>query len=155
MEDNTLQPHKNKVHKVLIHSYSSFFFFFLIGVYLDLVFNLKVFESKIVEPIGLVFLILGTLLVFWAQKTSRNLKKEGITKETFARGPYRFNRSPTNLGLFFLVLGFGLIANAFFVILFSFVSLIVAKFIFLRKEEKILSEKYGAPYLEYKQSVKF
>ena len=155
MEENTPQHHRNRVHKVLIHSYSSFFFFFIIGVYLDLVFNLKVFESRLVEPMGFIFLILGTLLVFWAQKTSRNFKKEGISKEDFARGPYRFNRSPTNLGLFFLVLGFGLIANAFFVILSSLISFIVAKFIFLRKEEKILSEKYGDAYLKYKKSVRF
>ena len=152
MEEN---PSKNNVHKVLVHSYSAYFLFFLAGVFLDLIFNIKVFTNLIVVPIGFMLLILGTLLVFWAQKSSRNLKIENITKETFQGGPYRFTRTPTNLGLFLLMLGFGMTANALFVILFSFVSFVVAKFIFLEKEEKILASKYGAPYLEYKSAVKF
>lgn len=58
-------------------------------------------------------------------------------------------------GLFILMLGFGILINAIFVILFSIVSFVVAKFIFLKKEENILAGKYGAPYMEYKKSVKF
>lgn len=48
-----------------------------------------------------------------------------------------------------------MIVNAFFIIVFSFISFLITKFTFLSKEEKILAEKYGAPYLEYKKSVKF
>lgn len=155
MERDTLNIHKNKVHEVLFASYSTYFFTFLIGVYLDLVFKLKVFSSSIIMPVGFVLLILGTFMIVWAQRTSRDLKKETITKETFSNGPYAFTRTPTNFGLFFLMLGFGLIVNAFFVIFLSIISFFVAKFIFLQKEERILAEKYGAPYLEYKKIVKF
>jgi protein-S-isoprenylcysteine O-methyltransferase Ste14 len=138
-----------------VHSYSVFFLFFLIGVCFDLVFNVKIFSSSLAVPVGFIFLIVGTLLILWAQKTSRNLGRGNISKESFSRGPYRFTRTPTNFGLFFLMIGFGMVTNAFFVILLSFISLIIAKFIFLRKEEKFLFEKYGDPYLEYKKSVKF
>lgn len=163
MGSNPTTFHKNNVHKVLAHSYATCFFFFLIGIYLDLVFSArggsafggKVFNSSITIPIGFIFIIAGTFLVFWAQKTSKNFKKENITKENFSQGPYRFTRTPTNFGIFFLMLGFGMVTDAFFIILFSFVSFLIAKFFFLKKEERILSEKYGAPYLEYKQSVKF
>ena len=41
------------------------------------------------------------------------------------------------------MLGFGLVANSFCIILCSLVAFLVSKFIFLRKEEKILAEKYG------------
>jgi protein-S-isoprenylcysteine O-methyltransferase Ste14 len=51
-------------------------------------------------------------------------------------------------------LGFGIISNAFFVILTTLVSFLVSRFIFLEKEEIILEEKYGTPYLEYKRAVK-
>jgi len=152
MEPN---PHKNKVNKVLVRSYSAYFFFFLVGVYLNLVFNFKISYSPKIAPVGFILLILGTCLVFWAQKTSRNLKKDDITKEAFSKGPYRFTRTPTNSGLFFLMLGFGMIANSPLIIICSCIAFIVAKFIFLEKEEKFLAEKYGAPYLEYKKSVKF
>ncbi|KKP71662.1 MAG: hypothetical protein UR70_C0021G0015 [Candidatus Nomurabacteria bacterium GW2011_GWB1_35_20] len=52
------------------------------------------------------------------------------------------------------MLGFGIITNALFIIIFSVISFIITKFVFIRKEEKILAEKYGIPYLEYKKSVK-
>jgi len=98
---------------------------------------------------------LGTLLIFWAQNTSRNLNTQNLTKETFSKGPYRFTSTPTNFGLFFLMLGFGMVANSFFIIVFSCVAFLIARFIFLEQEEKTLAEKYGAPYLEYKKMVKF
>jgi protein-S-isoprenylcysteine O-methyltransferase Ste14 len=78
-----------------------------------------------------------------------------ITKKTFCHGPYRFTRTPTNFGLFFMMLGFGLILNTLSIIIFIFISFFVAKFVFLREQEKILALKYGTPYLEYKKMVKF
>jgi len=155
MENDKIHLQKQSVHKVLAHSYSVYFLFFLLGVCFDLVLNLKVFNASIVMPVGFILLIFGTLLILWAQKTSRNLKKDNISKETFCHGPYYFTRTPTNFGLFFLILGFGFITNAFFIVLFTLISFIIAKFVFLDREEKILAEKYGAPYLEYKKSVKF
>ena len=143
------------VHQVLAHSYATHLFLFLVGVILDLIFNFKFFNNPLVTPLGILFLIIGTFLVIWAQRTSRKLDKNHISVETFRKGPYRYTRVPTNFGLFFLVLGFGLIINAFFVILSAFLSFLISKFIFLDKQEKILAQKYGAPYLEYKKTVKF
>jgi len=143
------------VHQVLAHSHAMHLFLFLVGVVLDLIFDFKFFNSPLMAPVGVLFLIFGTFLIIWAQKTSRNLNKNNINKETFRQGPYRYTRVPTNFGLFFLVLGFGLIINAFFVILSAFISFLLAKLIFLNKQEKMLALKYGAPYLEYKNMVKF
>jgi protein-S-isoprenylcysteine O-methyltransferase Ste14 len=155
MENETPDIYKNKVHKILARSYSVYLLFFLIGVYLNIAFNFKVFMGSVVVPIGFIFLILGTLLIVWAQGTSRNLKKETLTKETFFQGPYRFTSTPTNFGLFFLMLGFGMVANSFFIMVCSCIAFIIARFVFLTEEEKVLAEKYGAPYIEYKKIVKF
>lgn len=155
MESNdNNHPLKNTVHRVLAHSYYIYFLFFLVGVCLDLILKVRVFSTSLVVPFGFLFLIFATILIFWAQYTSRTIKKENITKDTFYRGPYRYTRSPTHFGLFFLALGFGMIANAFFVIMSALVSFIVTKFIFLNKQENILEERYGTPYSEYKKSVK-
>lgn len=155
MEVENKNPHKNKVHKVLAHSYSVYLFALLISVSLNMIFNFKIFNNPRVEYVGFLFLIFATLLIFWAQITSQNLSKENITRETFLGGPYRFTRMPTNFGLFFLMVGFGIIANSFFIILFAPISFLIAKFVFIKEQERILAEKYGAPYLEYKKSVKF
>ncbi|MEK7539142.1 MAG: methyltransferase [Patescibacteria group bacterium] len=145
---------KSKVHKILAHSYTLCFILFLIGVYLDSIFKFKIFSNSIMTPIGIILLVLASFLILWAQKTSRDLKTKNISKETFCQGPYCYTRSPTHWGLFFLMLGFGIIANALFVILFVLVAFIIAKFVFLNEQERILTEKYGTPYLEYKKQVK-
>ncbi len=148
-------PHRNKVHRVLAHSYLFYFILFLLGLFFDFFFPLKLYEKLTTGIIGAVFLIIGTFLVLWAQKSSLKLQKENINKEIFYHGPYRYTRSPTHFGLFLLMLGFGIMANALFIIIFSIISFVITKFTFIKKEEKILAEKYGIPYLEYKKSVKF
>ena len=155
MDNETIQLYKNKVHKVLAHSYTTYLVSFLLGMIFNLVFGFQVFVNPFFSYFGLVLLILGSLLIIWAQYTSAHLSMTNITKETFSHGPYRFTRTPTNFGLLFLMLGFGMIVNTLFIIIFTLIAFVVAKFIFLNKEEKILTEKYGVPYLEYKKSVKF
>lgn len=153
-EDHPLHQ-KFKVHHVLAQSYSVFFFLFLIGVFVDILFPLKIFKNSYMVPLGFVILVFATFLIFWAQHTSRKLPKENeATKEHFCRGPYCYTRTPTHFGLFFLLLGFGVIANASFIILTTFLSLALSKLIFLKKEEKIMLEKYGEAYTEYKKSVR-
>ncbi len=155
MEEENKSIHKNKVHGVLAHSYLFYFVSFLVGLFLDFIFPFKIFKNPAVFSVGCVFLVLGTLLILWAQRASLNLKKENINKVTFSHGPYRYTRSPTHLGLFILILGFGIIINALFIVIFSIISFIFTKIFFIKEEERILAEKYGAPYLEYKKSVKF
>ncbi len=149
------QTQKQSVHKILAHSYAMHFGLFIFGVVLDVVFGLKVFTNSVLVSLGIILLVFGSILIPWAQYTSHRLKKENITKETFCHGPYCYTRTPTNFGLLFVTLGFGLIINAFFVMVFSLVSFVFAKFVFLKKEEQLLVLKYGAPYLEYKKSVHF
>jgi protein-S-isoprenylcysteine O-methyltransferase Ste14 len=140
-----VDQYKDKVHWVLAYSYSVYFTLFLVGVFLDLIFNLKFLNFSPVTSIGVIFIVLATGLIFWAQRTSRNLKKETLTKETFCKGPYRFTRSPTHWGLFLLILGFGIIINAIFVVISAIISLILTKLIYLKKEETILEKKNCAP----------
>jgi len=149
-----INEYKDKVHGILAFSYFLYLAFFLVGVFLDSVFNLNIFRSTLFVYAGGLLIILATALIFWAQKTSRNLKKTTLTKESFCKGPYRFTRIPTHWGLFFLMIGFGFVNNGVFMILLTLFSYFVTKYGFLKKEEDILEKKYGAPYLEYKKSVK-
>lgn len=145
---------KRNVHKVLAHSYSMYFILFLVGITLDIIFNFQILTSSVMTSVGFSIIIFASLLILWAQTTSRNLKKQNITKETFLGGPYSYTRSPTHWGLFFLMIGFGIIVNAIFIILTTLISFLVSRYVYLAKEEMILEEKYGEPYLEYKKMVK-
>jgi protein-S-isoprenylcysteine O-methyltransferase Ste14 len=148
-------PEKNKVHGILAHSYLFYFVLLLFGLVLDFIFSLEVFKNSVFILIGIIFLVFGTVLIFWAQRSSLKLQIENMTKETFCNGPYGYTRSPTHFGLFLATLGFGIIANALFIVVFSIISFFITKFVFIKKEEEILAEKYGAPYVEYQKSVRF
>lgn len=147
--------HKNKVHKILAYSYLTYFLAFLLGLFFDFLFPYQLFSHLSLILVGLIFLLIGTILIFWAQKTSRHLNKENLNKETFAQGPYRYTRSPTHLGIFFLLFGFGIMTGTMAVIFCTVLAFLITKFVFLRRQEKILSQKYGSAYEEYKKSVKF
>lgn len=159
--DNTIKegmspksPRQYRVHRILAHSYTLYFALFLIGVFLDAFFEFKIFTGPTMTPIGIMFLVFASLLIVWAQKTSRNLDIANLSKESFLKGPYRYSRSPTHWGLFFLMLGFGIIANAVFVVLSTLISFLISRFVFLKKQEDVLTIKYSIPYLEYKKQVK-
>lgn len=122
---------------------------------MDVFFHFKFFPASFAEPAGIVLIALATVGILWAQNTSKKLNTENVTKETFCQGPYCYTRTPTHWGLFFLVLGFGILVNAFFVVVTTIISFIISKLVFLKKGEAILARKYGAPYLEYKKQVKF
>lgn len=147
---------EDNVHALLAHSYVSYLVSFLFGLLFHFIFPIKIYtEESIVSYIGLIFLFIATILIVWAQKTSRHLDVENLSKESFTHGPYCYTRMPTHWGLFFLMIGFGLVINSFFTVLFTCFSFILSKFAFLKKEEEILLKKYGQHYLEYKKLVKF
>ncbi len=149
---------KHLVHHVLAHSYTVYFFVLLVGVALDMLFPIRVFPQYL-NTVGIVMLLLSSALIVWAQTSSigsqhhRN-NKEDLTHDHFRCGPYRYSRTPTHWGLFLLVLGFGLIINAFFITILTIVSFFITKVTLIAKEEKILESRYGEPYKEYKKSVK-
>ena len=155
MEGNDKQ-NKNSVHHVLAHSYSVYLILLLIGIGLDLIFGYKIFSNSVMVPIGFFFLALAPIIILWAQKTGRDLRKvKEVKTEHFCRGPYCYTRIPTQWGLFFLILGFGIVTNSFFVILFTIISFLISKFVFIGKHDRILVEKYGSAYTEYKKLVRF
>lgn len=151
----SLNINKNKIHLILAHSYTVYFILFLVGIFLDFIFKIKILNASFIPSLGVLFIALATILIVWAQRTSRNLKKDNLTKNNFLKGPYSITRSPTHWGLFFLMLGFGFISNAIFIVLTTIISFFISKFIYLKKEESILEKKYGEPYKEYKKIVKF
>lgn len=150
------QSRQKELHKVLAHSYTTYFVLFLIGVTLDLIFKFRVFADAIMVPVGFSFLVLATIVILWAQKTGRDLRKVSEVKtEDFCHGPYCYTRTPTQWGLFLLVLGFGIITNSFFIIIFTFISFCLSKLLFIPKHDQILIEKYGDAYAEYKKLFRF
>lgn len=145
---------KTSVHVVLAQSYLTYFLLCSFGLFLDVFFPVTIHVPKSVAFATTCFAI-GPLLILWAQYTSHRF--EIIKKQTgqpqFNRGPYKYLRNPTQLGLLILVAGYTLVTGAATLFIATGVAYIVSN-VFFKKHEAILESKYGEPYQEYKSSVR-
>ena len=128
------------VHFILVHSYVIFFLAVILGVFFDTFLKKKMFSFLYYDYIGFLMLIVSTIIIYWAQKTSSNYQQRVLkdsSRSNFEFGPYRYLRSPTHFGLFIMTLGFSLIINSFFSIIFTFIAYGFTKLFFLKKEETL------------------
>lgn len=148
---------KGKIHIVLTYSYFMYLIAIILGLILDKVFG-TTFDFRGFYILGFIFMLLGSALVYWAQKTTNCTKKELLTgakkERDFERGPYKYSRNPTHIGLSLLTLGFGLLAGSLSVVFLMIFVYIIAKKVFLSHEEDLLEKKYGQAYCEYKEKVR-
>ena len=144
------------VHFILSHSYSVFLLAVVLGVIFDIFIPINIYQRPIYQYLGFGMIVVGSILIYWAQSTSSRTKKEmaeGAPRD-FARGPYKYTRNPTHIGLAVMTLGLGFLINSLFSVIFIIVAFLVTKSFFLKKEEDILEEKYGQAYLDYKKKVR-
>lgn len=146
---------KSKLHIILSQSYSVYLFAIMIAVVIDFIYPIS-FSNKAFNYVGFSLLVLGSLLVHWAQNSSTKSKREMMERKcprNFATGPYKLSRRPTQLGLTLATLGFALVSESFFVVFATVLSYFVTRFIFLKYQEKILIERYGDAYCDYRDKV--
>lgn len=144
-----------------LSSYSTLVFAFalMISVVLDIAFPMKFLAEPWNRYIGVMTVILGTLIVFWAENVGRHYshkRKAGAvtTVEHISKGIYSYTRNPKYVGLGVLLIGLGIILNSLFVTLSAFVSIFVINSFLLHKEEALLESRHGSLYHEYKKKVK-
>lgn len=149
--------YKKIVHVLLVHGYLMFFVAIILGAIVDLFSGVKFSQDIVYQQIGVVMIMLGTVLVYFAQSSSGRagkIKKEEANVEGFKYGPYKYFHHPTYLGLFIMTLGLGLTLNSPASIILVFVAHLLIKFVFIKKEERILEEKYGEIFTSYKKKGK-
>ena len=88
------------------------------------------------------------------RKTGQDPKPWESTPEIISTGVYRFTRNPMYVGMALLQAGIGLALASAWVIVLVPVVLVVVYATAVRHEEAYLEEKFGAPYLRYKGSVR-
>lgn len=146
----------NLVHIILGHSYLFHFFGLLVAVIFDAFVHYPITANP-QNGLGLFFLFVGTLLIYWAQKSTRggHHRKSDLPYTRFARGPYKVTRSPTNLGIGVMMLGLSFIFNSLSLLVITTFCFFLARYVFIWKEEKLLVERYGDDYRMYRKKVKF
>jgi protein-S-isoprenylcysteine O-methyltransferase Ste14 len=145
------------IHQILFNSYFVSFFVIILGVIVDRFLPIGIFPKPSIgyQYFWIGVIILGSILIYWAQSASSTLKhKENRDLNFFLRGPYKYTRNPTNLGVTIMALSFGFLINSFFSVIFVVVTHLISKFVFIRKQDLILEQRYGDVFREYKKKVK-
>ncbi len=97
---------------------------------------------------GIGFIIVGLLIRIWANGYA--IKLEKLTTS----GPYAFVRHPLYLGTMLLVIGFNIILRINYLVAILLIVLIASIYYqTIRKEEKMLSEKFREVCINYKRKV--
>ncbi len=143
----TAKKQRPTIHMVLAHSYLAYFVFSLLGLFADTFFGFNV-PLRYGDTIAIVCFILGSLLIWWAQGTSAK-KNE---KPYFERGPYRYMRNPTHIGIMLLVAGYTAVSGSIVFLAVTLIGYIVSNS-FFKIYESLLHREYGVEYTDYKEEV--
>ncbi len=109
--------------------------------------------------LGYLFILLAlltdgtSLMQFFRSQTTMNPVRPEKAKNLVTTGMYQITRNPMYVGLLFLLIGWGFLLGSFspFLLLPIFIFLITTQQII--PEERILEEKFGQQYRDYKESV--
>lgn len=147
---------KESVHVILSRSYMVFLLIFAPLIFIDIFWPVPIFDKNM-QLLGGLLMVVSPLILISAQKASKAFKKAKktypITTESFKKGLYKITRTPTHIGLLLLAMGFAISANLPFLLVGAMTSFIITRHTFITKEERVLADKYGEPYLEYKKTT--
>lgn len=151
------QLHKSGIIEIVARAPVIYLIIFFLGALANYFYPIPLSAGDLAVIIGFVFIILGPLLILWAQVSLQRFKvavRANDTSKNFAHGPYCYTRNPTYLGLTLLIIGFGLFANSLFIIISALLAFVIVNLTVLQEEESIMVEKYGEDYRQYQKTVR-
>ncbi|MFH0989959.1 MAG: isoprenylcysteine carboxylmethyltransferase family protein [bacterium] len=137
-----------------------FFFSILLGLlihYLVLPWSLplgKLLCTITGACIGLSGLVVNVITIGYFNRSGQNTLPWEPTPSLILKGPYRFSRNPMYLSVLIMQVGFGVMINVLWIILFSIPAMIVVHFLAVLLEENYLTERFGEEYLRYTRRVR-
>lgn len=108
--------------------------------------------------LGVILLVLSLVPGPWALvvmlRAGVNPEPHVPTNRLVFNGPFRFSRNPIYLTYILFVAGLGLMTGNLWILLLLGPTIFVAHYGIVRREERYLSLRFGAPYTEYQQRVR-
>jgi protein-S-isoprenylcysteine O-methyltransferase Ste14 len=139
------------IHTTLARSYIAYFVCSMVGLLADALFGFVVPVPQ-GTLIALVCFAVGPALIWWAQHTSRTSVSAAAGTTYFNRGPYRFLRNPTHLGIVILVAGYAAVTGSMIFLFVTLIGYMISNH-FFKRYETILRITYGEDYKEYESST--
>ena len=129
----------------------------LLGLRVDALFGLRAILTWQYNDLGIVPVLVGVALRFWASSTIFNTGKgtplySWPAKALVTTGPYRLIRNPLYLGGFLIYLGIIITIPSLFLAILGLIGFLII-YIGIAREEKGLERRFGEDYRRYKQNV--
>ena len=130
----------------------------LLGVLLHRFWPIDVVPQSARFVVGIPLLVVSAGLFGWAvgalRRAGTGIRAYEPTTALVTTGPYRYSRNPIYLGFTLSQAGIGIVLNNAWVLglLIPTVALIITQVIV--REERYLERRIGAPYLQYRASVR-
>lgn len=129
-----------------------------IGIILHLIKPISLLPQNLSLPIGVVFILVGVILVVTSFQVLRNANTNIDVREPVmdivTSGPYRFSRNPIYLAMTILFIGIGILVNSLWILIILVPIIFVMEFGVIAREEKYLARKFGDKYTRYKTQVR-
>jgi protein-S-isoprenylcysteine O-methyltransferase Ste14 len=130
----------------------------LLMVGLDLALPFGDVIPSVIRKLGIGLMMAGLALDVWAaglfSRAGTTVKPLEPSSALVTRGPFRLSRNPMYLGMMVILVGLGMVLGSLapFAVVPAFALLIEHRFI--RREEAMLEETFGAAYAEYRSKVR-
>ena len=129
----------------------------LLGLRIDSLFGLQTIQVWPFNYLGIIPVLGGVVLRFWASSTIFNTGKgtplySRPPKALVTTGPYRLIRNPLYLGGFLIYIGIIVTIPSLFLAILGLIGLSIT-YIGTAREEKGLERRFGEDYRLYRQNV--
>jgi protein-S-isoprenylcysteine O-methyltransferase Ste14 len=130
----------------------------VVGSVLEFAWRLPFLPQVLAAPLGALF-VAAAVALFCA--SVRKFRVAGTpvpgnepTTVIVRAGPYRFSRNPIYLAFSLLHLGIAIWVNGLWLMATLIAALAVMVYVVIPREEQYLERRFGAEYLDYKNSVR-
>jgi protein-S-isoprenylcysteine O-methyltransferase Ste14 len=140
-------------YEVLVHMIA-----LSVGIFFDVVASFPRLPLFYASALGFCFLIGGSLLLFYTLRTLRTMQAKikndhSVDALFFQSGPYRYFPHPTHVGLTFLIIGFALFSQGYFIIFSTILAAIIVEIFIFPKMERQIVCVHGVCYEQYRRQV--
>jgi len=130
----------------------------VVGAVLEYFWRLPFLPDAIAVPLG-ILLVVAAVALFVAsvgkfRAAGTPVPGNQPTTAIVRVGPYRLSRNPIYLAFSLLHLGIAIWANSLWLVATLIAAILVMALVVIPREERYLERRFGADYLDYKNSVR-
>lgn len=126
----------------------------VVGTLLHIFISQKLFQlAGSGHVVGWPLIIVGIGLCAWSVIEAKEMNIAN-PNHLLNSGPYALSRNPMYVGWTLLYAGIAFVINSVWILILLPVVLVFMHFVEIRKEERLLDEKFGDEYRQYRQRVR-